>query len=81
MFLRLLSDHMGNPRTFLRLGSLCMVLGIAPRLFLPSNWHPIVVHGVAGMFLGMSLVLNLRYAVLARRHQRNRTGPGAVQSR
>jgi hypothetical protein len=52
------------------LGSVCLVLGIAPGLFLPANWHSVAVHALAGVFLGMSLVLNLRFAVLARR-QRN----------
>jgi hypothetical protein len=70
MLLRLLPDRMNNPKAFLRLGSVCLVLGIAPGLFLPANWHSVAVHALAGVILGMSLVLNLRFALLARR-QRN----------
>jgi uncharacterized membrane protein len=69
MLFRLFSGRMTNPGTWRRLGSLCLVLGILPRLFLPANWHSLLVHELSGVFLGMSLLFNFRFAWLAR-HQR-----------
>jgi hypothetical protein len=69
MLFRLFSGRMTNSGTWRRLGPLCLVLGLLPRLLLPTNWHSLLVHELSGVFIGMSLVFNLRSAVLAR-HQR-----------
>ena len=69
MLSRLFSSRPTNPGTWRLLGTLCLVLGISPRLFHPTNWHPLLVNGLSGVFLGMSIVFNLRSSVLARRHR------------
>jgi hypothetical protein len=61
----LFSGRMKNPGKWRRLGSLCLVLGILPRLFLLTNWHSLPVHELSGVFLGMSIAFNLRSAVSA----------------
>lgn len=66
------NDH----RILGRLGSLFLVLGIVFFTFIGEplggtrNW----LHGVGGLFMGMSIILSLRAGYLTRQHGEGRCG-------
>lgn len=68
MFLR---NRLRNPRIFMSIGMMCLALALISQRF----FHPATPFGqagfdaVCGLLIGLSIVLNLTFAVLIARHR------------
>jgi hypothetical protein len=67
----MISNLSKNPRRMMAIGMACLVLGIVPEFLRPaSQLDTNVIHFFRGLFLGISIVLNLAAASLTVRRRR-----------